>query len=194
MYYFLEDEYKVDKKNINCIAKAKERWEAQCEAVKDAQYLEKLIFDDLISTIRSYRLRYDFLDDIINKAIAQQKEQKKRDRKDFHTIESMIIDDFFNNDKRFKLIDIITGGWEGCYHVFNFSFKAEKEPVFYSIQIPVKSKLNAKNIEWSAFGKLQFSIKESEHCHRVEYQSYDIASMSKYINDYFGFKEAGSVE
>ena len=190
MYSELEN----DKSNIKNISKIKERWEKQCEAVKDAQYIENLMLVDLVKTIRGYRLRYDFLDDIVNKAVAQQKELKKRDRKDFHTVESMIINDFFSGDKRFKLVDIITGGWEGYYHTFNFSFKADKDTTYCSIQIPVKSKLTTENIEYAGWGKLQFIIKKCEHCYRVEYQSYDIASMATYISDHFGFKEDISFE
>lgn len=175
---------------ISVIWNTKGRWEKQCEATKDAKYLEDLILRDLVSKIKSYKLTYDYLLDTIDKAKFQQKEKYKRDRKDFHNIEAMLISDFFNNDKRFKLKSIISGGYEGYYNSFEFTCQANEGEAIpdCSIQIPVKKILDSENIQTASWGQIVFCIKEKEYVHCVKHKCYDIESMAKYITDYFNLK------
>ena len=172
---------------IKVIWKIKDRWEKQQEAVKDAQYLEGLILKDLVRAIKAYELPYDFINDIIKEAYKQQNEKYKRDRKSFHTIESMLRRDFLNNDTRFKLKSIVQGGYEGYYWHFEFSCDAnegESIPNFI-IGIPVKRMLDESNISTAGWGKIEFLIKEKEYVTSVKHKCYDIDGMSKYICQYF---------
>lgn len=175
---------------IRVIWKVKERWEKQCEVTKDAKYIEDLILKDLVQTVKSYQLPYDYVPDIIQAARAQQKEKYKKDRKDFHTIESWLVRDFFCGDKRFKLTSIVSGGWEDYYYSFHFTCQANEEEAIpkYSIQIPIKKRLSIDNIAAAAWGQLEFLIQESEYCHCVKHKCYDIDGMAKYIKDYFNLK------
>lgn len=126
---------------IRVIWKVKQRWEDQCKATKDAKYIEDLMLKDLIQTIKSYQLPYDYITDIIKSARYQQREKYKKDRKDFHNLESLLVRDFFSGDKRFKLKSIISGGWEDYYYNFEFTCQANEGEAIPNcvIQIPIKN-------------------------------------------------------
>ena len=177
--------------SIRVIWKVKERWEKQKEVVQDAKYIQELILKDLVTTIKSYELTYDYMTDIIKSARYQQREKYKKDRKDFHALESFLIRDFFGGDKRFKLTSIISGGWEDYYYSFHFTCQANEGEAIpkCSVQIPIKKRLTAENIAAAAWGQLEFLIQESEYCHCVKHKCYDIEGMAAYIKDYFNLKE-----
>lgn len=172
---------------IRIIFKVKDRWEKQKEEVKDAQYIENLLLKDLVRAVKSYELPYDYINDIINKAFQQQHEKYKKDRKDFHNIESMIRRDFLNDDKRFKLKAIVSGGYEGYYWNFEFTCQANEGEAIpdFIISIPIKRKLDESNISVASWGQLEFLVREKWHVTSVKHKCYDIESMSKYIQEYF---------
>lgn len=175
---------------IRVILKVKERWEKQKDVVQDAKYIEELILKDLVKTIKSYELPYDYINDIINKAFQQQHEKYKKDRKDFHNIESMIRRDFLNDDKRFKLKAIVSGGYESYYWNFEFTCQANEGEAIpdFIISIPIKRKLDESNISVASWGQLEFLVREKWCVTSVKHKCYDIESMSKYIQEYFNLE------
>lgn len=175
---------------IRVIWKVKDRWEKQKDVVQDAKYIEQLILQDLVNTIQSYQLSYDYLTDMIKSARHQQSEKYKKDRKDFHALEGFLIRDFFGGDKRFKLTSIVAGGWEDYYYSFRFTCEANEGEAIpkCSIQIPIKKRLTVDNIAAAAWGQLEFLIQESEYCHCVKHKCYDIEGIAAYIKDYFNLK------
>ena len=176
---------------IRVIFKVQDRWKKQTEEVKDAQYIESLLLKDLIKTIKSYELSYDYINDIIQNAYKQQHEKYKKDKKDFYSIEGFLRRDFLNSDDRFKLKSIVQGGHEGYYWNFEFTCNAnegESIPDFI-IQIPVKKRLDEYNIATAAWGQIEFMIREQQYVACVKHKCYDIESMSKYICDYFNLNK-----
>lgn len=175
---------------IRVIFKVKDRWEKQKEEVKDAQYIESLLLKDLVRAVKSYELPYDYINDIINKAFQQQHEKYKKDRKDFHNIESMIRRDFLNDDKRFKLKAIVSGGHEGYYWNFEFTCQANEGEAIpdFIISIPIKRKLDESNISVASWGQLEFLVREKWYVTSVKHKCYDIEGMAAYIKDYFNLK------
>ncbi len=163
------------------------RWKKAKQDVEDANYLERLIHADLIRTIRSYQTIWDYCDEVIAKAQKQIGKKYKRERPDFEYIQSKIREDFFEDSKAVKVIEIMQGGIEGYYWSFALDTGDKEE---YSIQVPRRKKRTVSNADYSNMGKFIFFLRTSPCCISAQFSSYDEADFAEKIKEYFK-KKAG---
>ena len=178
MYYF----EKRDDKDIKAIEYAKSLYELQSYNVKREQHIEKLLLEDYVRTIRSYTTRFDVFDSNMFRDAQSQKDNKlKKDREQFEIMKTLIISDFLNGDKNFKLVDIISCGWE--QYAWDFVFDGY-ETKFY-IEIPDKRKLNTENIDYANQGMFGFYVKTSKISRELIKASYKIEDIAEAVKEYF---------
>lgn len=179
MYCSLDD---MKQEQLNEIEYSRKLYKEQVENVKREERIRGLLHEDYIRSIRSYQTRYDYITSMFQKAQNQRHEKLKKNRPDYEAIKHFIIDDFFNKDKTFKLTNIISCGYESYGWQFEFTGYGK----VCTIEIPVKSRLTPKNLEYMHDGMFSFSVQEdSEHYWRVLKKSYEIEEMAKFINEYF---------
>lgn len=110
------DFYDYKKENpIAEIEYVKGMYEAQIHKVKQEEYMKDLLFADYVRKVRSNRSRYDYIEAVIKEAQNQIDKKKKKEREQLFVLENFIREDFFDNDKSFKIVKIIQGGYEGYY-------------------------------------------------------------------------------
>jgi hypothetical protein len=153
----------------------------QVENVKREERIRELLHEDYIRKIRGYQTRYDFITGVLDRAHKQVGEKLKKDRPDLETVKQFVISDFFNNDKTFKLTKIISCGWENYGYQVHFTGYGKT----VHIEIPVKSRLTPKNLEYMHNGMFAFAVEESEHYISVLKTSYAIEAMAEFIKEYF---------
>lgn len=172
-----------DAKAIKDIEYAKSLYELQGYNVKRELHIEKLLLEDYVRTIKSYTSRYDvFESDIFQKAQSQMSEKLKKDRPQLEMMKSLIISDFLNNDKNWKLVSITSCGWES--HSWSFGFKGYDKTIY--IEIPHKRKLTVENFEYAHHGMFSFYVKDGEHCRRFIKESYRIEDIAEAIKECLG--------
>ena len=174
------DEEEYEAATMKNITYAKALYEAQVQKVKKEEYIKKLLLEDYVDHIRQHKSRYDYVN-IFGKAQDEVGKRLKKDRPHYETVKQFLMDDFLNNDKTFKLIKIISGGYEGYY--WRFEFTGYGKTSF--IEIPVMSRLTSDNIEYANHGMFVFGVYDSESCYRVLKKSYSIKEISEFIKDYF---------
>lgn len=183
MYCSFDD---TEKKQLEEIGYSKKLYEEQVERVKREERVRNLLHLDYIRSIRGYQTRYDYLTEIFPKAQKQVGEKLKKDRPDYETVKHFIVDDFFNKDKTFKLTKIVSCGWESYGWQFEFTGYGK----VCTIEIPVKSRLTPKNLEYMHYGMFSFAVQEdSEHYWNVLKTGYEIEEMAKFIKEYFELKD-----
>ena len=176
MYNIYED----NKEKIENIEYVKNLYDMQVYKVKKEQHIEKLLLEDYVRTIKSYTTRYDLLD-IFADAQKQMGNKLKKDRAQFKMLKKLIMEDFLNNDKNFKLTNIIREGYESYRWRIEFEGYGES---FY-ISIPVKKKLTTENIKYARYGMFGFSVKKNESYLEVIAESYKIEDIAQAIKNWF---------
>lgn len=168
---------------ITRIEYAKRLLDEQEEIVKKEEYVKNLLKEDYVNTVRSFKTRYDYVE-IFKDAHLQLGKKLKKERPQLETLKHFIMEDFLNNDKTFKLTNIISLGYEG--YSWNIEFEGYGKK-FY-ISIPIKKKLYSCNIEHANNGMFAFILKESDSYMKVLEQSYKIEDISNFIKKYFKLK------
>lgn len=171
-----------DKKVMKDIEYAKSLCELQSYNVKREQHIEKLLLEDYVRTIKSYITRYDVFESNIFQEARNQKDNKlKKDRPQFEIIKTMIMTDFLNGDKNFKLVNIVPYGYES--YAWSFEFEGYETKIY--IEIPDKRKLTVENIDYANQGMFSFLVKTSEHSREVIKRSYKIEDIAEAVKEYF---------
>lgn len=176
-------EENAENQAITRIQYAKQLLDEQEEVVKKEEYVKNLLKEDYVNTVRSFKTRYDYVE-IFKDAHHQIGKKLKKERPQLETLKSYIMEDFLNNDKAFKLTDIISCGYEGYAWHIEFEGYGKK---FY-IAIPIKKKLYPENIVHANNGMFAFILRESDSYMKVLEQSYKIEDISNFIKEYFELK------
>ena len=182
MYCSFEDQ---DGKLLREIEYSRKLYEDQVANVEREERIRNLLHLDHINAIRNYRTTYDLCSDIFYKAQKQVGERLKKDRPDLEALKGLILKDFLNNDKNFKLTKITACGYESYGWHVEFSGYGK---TFY-ISFPVKSKLTPNNLSHMDNGMFSFTIAESERCWKVLAKSYVVDDLAKFIKEYFYQKD-----
>lgn len=162
------------------IGYAKSLYDAQIHKVKKEEYIKDLLLEDYVNQIKEHESRYDHIN-IIGKAQDEVGKRLKKERPHFEIIKGFLMEDFLNNDKTFKLVKIISGGYEGYYWRFEFTGYGKTS----YIEIPVMSRITSKNVAYAHYGRFAFGVYDSEHCYRLLKTSYSMQEISEFIRDYF---------
>lgn len=167
----------------NKIFKIKKRLEQAKVAVKDAQYIEDLIFSDYVSAIRASSTVWDYHVSTIKSAQKEIYKTTEKERSNLIFVESLLRDMFFKNETRFelKIKNIICGGDEGYY--WNMYFTVNNED--FIIQIPIRNRINKTNVNYANFGMFVFLKVSYSMCTALQFEAWDEESFSKKLKDYF---------
>lgn len=157
-------------------------YDAQVNKVKQEEYMKDLLFADYVRKVKCHKSRYDYIENVFKEAQGQVGKKKKKEREQLSVIEQFVRDDFFNNNSNFKIVNIISGGYEGYYWNVEFEYCVHK----ICISIPNTNQITTKNIMYAHNGMFAFEIKESEHCWSVKKMSYKIEDVAEFIKEYFG--------
>lgn len=182
-YYYMpmdgfEDE--MQRKCLDEIEYAKNLYEAQVDKVEREEYIRDLLRRDYVAKIRNNRSRYDYIR-IFRTAQKQVGEKLKKNRTELETLKSFILNDFLDNDKKFKLTSITSCGFEDYGWEIDFTGYGKTIKIY----IPIMANLDTDNIEDARFGKFVFSVKTSEHSWSVLKKSYKIKDISEFIKECF---------
>lgn len=187
MYNFYDDE----KQNfLNDIEYVKGLYELQVNKVKQEECVKDLLFADYVRKVRSHKSRYDYIENVFQEAQSQIGKKKKKKREQLSVVEDFVREDFFNNDKNFKIIKIISGGFEGYY--WSVELEGYRQSVY--IVIPNMNKINTRNFEHAYSGMFVFGIKKSNYVSVLQKQSYKIEDIAEYIKLYFGLDKVNEDE
>lgn len=171
-----------DEKMIKDIEYAKNLYELQSYNVKREQHIEKLLLEDYVRTIKSYVSRYDVFDsDVFQKAQNQRSEKLKKDRPQFEMMKSLIISDFLNDDKNWKLTNIMSCGMES--YAWSFEFEGYKTKIY--IEIPHKRKLTVENFKYANCGMFAFVVRTGVSSREVIKTSYRMEEIAEAVKEYF---------
>lgn len=178
-YHAIGADFNEENKTLEKIDYAKCLYEAQIAKVEKEEYIKRVLLEDYVNQIKGYYTRYD----VITIFSAAQKEigkKLKKERTHLETIKTFLLEDFFNNDKNFKLQRILSCGYEG--YAWKIEFEAYGKTVF--LEIPVKSRINSQNVHYANDGMFAFGVYEGEHYMSVLKKSYNIKTMADYIQEW----------
>lgn len=159
----------------------RDMYEAQLTKIKQEEYVKDLLFADFVRKVTNNKSRYDFMEGIFREAMYQCDKKKKSERSQLTTIEDFVREDFFNNDKNFKITEIISGGFEN----YNWHIGLEGYGQIICICIPNMNSITTENIEYAYDGMFVFAVRESSVCSVVKKRSYKIEEIAEYIKEYF---------
>ena len=163
------------------ISYVKKMYKEQLEKVNKETYIKNLMYADYVAKVKNNMSRYDTFNNLFADAQKQINKKKKSEKTELALLERLIREDFLNDDKNFKLVNIIRGGYEGYYWSIEFEFYDQK---FY-ISIPRMDSIDTNNFLHAHEGKFCFYVKESEYSWFCKESSYRIEDVAKYIRDYF---------
>ena len=178
-YHAIGADFNEENKTLEKIDYAKWLYEEQVKRVEREKYIEALLLEDYVNQIKGHYTRYD----VITIFSAAQKEigkKLKKERPHLETIKTFLLEDFFYNDKNFKLQRIISCGYEG--YAWKIEFTGYGKTVF--IEIPVKKNLTPENVHYANDGMFAFGVYEGEYYMSVLKKSYDIKAMADYIQEW----------
>ena len=173
--------YNMEIDQVDEIEYAKKMYSAQVKKVKDETYIQNVLKANYVNSVKSNITRYDLMNDTFRKAYSQVNEKLKKNRKEFETIKEFLFDDFLQNNHSFKLKEIVCCGYEN--YAWNVKFEGYGQK--FQIIIPVKSNINANNIESAYDGMFAFYVEESNHIWNLMKKSYRIKDISDFIGEYF---------
>lgn len=185
------DEDEIELTTLRKIAYAKELYDAQVRETEKAEYIKKVLLQDYVNQIRQHMSRYDYFGEHIRKAQKEVGERLKKDRPHLETIKRFLMDDFLNNDKTFKLVKIISGGYEGYY--WRFEFTGYGKTIY--IEVPVMARLTPENVHHANYGMFAFGVYESEYCYHMVKGTYEMKELAATIKEWVEReRKKGSVE
>ena len=157
-------------------------YEAQVHKVKQEEYMKDLLFADFVRKVKRNKSRYDYIsDNTFKEAQSQIGKKTKKERGKLEVLKGFIMEDFLNNNKNFKLTEIISGGYESYVWHINFEYFGNT----IQITIPMMDSITVENIKYAYNGMFAFSIKEGSCCWSVKKMSYKIEDVAEYIKEYF---------
>ena len=165
---------------VNNIEYIKGLYESQKTKVKYERYIEDLLLQDYVRTVRKNLSRYDYIN-IFKDAQNELGERLKKNRKNLKTLKSFIVSDFLNNDTAFKITHIISCGWE----TYSWAIELEGYGKTIRIDIPIMKNINTENIQHARHGKFAFSAKTGDNSWTLIHSSYEISDIAVAIKEYF---------
>lgn len=177
--YSIWDEDEIETKTLRKIAYARELYDAQVKEAEKAEYIRQVLLQDYVNQIKEHRSRYDYMN-IISEAQKEVGKRLKKDRPHYETIKTFLLEDFLNNDKNFKLVKIISGGYEGYY--WRFEFTGYGKTIY--IEIPVMGRLTPDNIAYAHYGMFAFGVYENNCCYRMLKGTYEMKELAAFIKEY----------
>lgn len=159
----------------------------QVHKVEKEEYIKNLLLADYVKQIKSHRSRYDLID-IFPDAQKQIGNKLKKERQQLEVVQSFIREDFFNNNSSFKIVRIMSGGYEGYYWSVELSGYGQT----VVIEIPVMKHINTENFHHAHNGMFAFGIRDSEYSMSIKKTSYKIEDIAEYIKSYFGLDEVNN--
>ena len=168
------------------IKTTKDRWIKAKHNLEDAKYIEDLIHQDFIRSIKSYQTAWDYRLPTIKTAIDELKiTDKRKKRPNLGCLNSWIKTEFFTEvDVDIKVNQITSYGYEGYHWQMDFNIDGET----YSISVPDKSKIFMENLDHAYEGKFAFLHRTSKSSISVEHTDYTEEGMAKFIKEYFELK------
>lgn len=177
--YSCYGEYSEDDK-IDDIEYARGLYQEQVHKVKREERILELLLEDYICVARTHKSRYDYIN-IFEDAQKQVGKKTKKERPQLETIRGFILEDFLNNDKKFKLTGLVACGYET--YGWNVEFTGYGKS-FY-IYIPIMANITSKNFKSAREGKFAFSVETAPHVWSVLKSSYKITEIADFIKKYF---------
>ena len=155
--------YENERNPATEINKVANRWGQAKKDVEDAKYIEKLIFQDYVRTVRSFKTVWDYRIPMIKAAQSEIGKTKKKERENLSYIEDTIVEEFLRENDKIKVCEIIQGGREGYYWQIHFNFMDGKKVLDkeYVIQIPNRESINTGNFDYAQRG--MFAMYERTH-------------------------------
>lgn len=179
-------EDKVTKTEV--ISKALNRYTKAKKDTEEVKYIEKLIFEDVVRTIRGCDNVWNYRIPSIKSAIQETDKTKKKERANVSYIEHAIKEDFLNGipDCDIKVFSIVTCGYEDYAYQLWFKFKQGKKllPTEYLIEIPNRKALTTGNFDY-ARGTFAFGKRTSECSMEITYMAWEEEELAKQITEYF---------
>lgn len=162
---------------------AKKMWENQKLKVEQEKYIEKLIFSDFVNSVRNLPSRYAFSEKFFADAHKEIGKKLKKDRPNLDLLNGMIVCDFFNEDRKFKITGIIACGMDT--YGYDIVLKGYGKEV--CIFIPRYRNITEKNIEFAKDGKYAFGVMdEGKSWSRTTLiLDYDTEKIAQFIKEYF---------
>ena len=175
MWSLEAEEYNVIK-NIEYV---KSLYDLQQLKVKNEKYIEDLLLQDYVRTIKKNVSRYEFVD--FNSAQKEINEKAKSKRKSIELLRSLMLCDFLNDDESFKITHIMSCGYE------NYAWAIEFEGcgITFRIDIPIMKNLTTKNIGYASNGMFSFMVKDGESSWTVLKRSYKMKDIADFVKEYF---------
>lgn len=165
-------------------------YDAQAYKVKQEEYIKNLMFADYVKRVKSHKSRYDFIEQVFKDAQSQIGKKKKKEREQLSVLEEFIRDDFLNNNNSFKIVGIISGGYESYY----WNVELEGYGQTFYISIPNMNRIDITNIKHAHDGMFAFIVRESSCATYLKKKSYKIEDIAEYIKSYFGLDEVNNDE
>lgn len=183
MYNYYDNESYNFIKDIEYV---KGMYDKQVNKVKQEEYMKDLLFADYVRKVKRHKSRYDYIgDNTFKEAQSQIGKKTKKERGKLEVLKGFIMEDFLNNNKNFKLTEIISGGYESYVWHINFEYFGNT----IQITIPMMDSITVENIKYAYDGMFAFSIKEGSCCWSVKKMSYKIEEVAEYIKEYFQLKD-----
>lgn len=174
--YFGYDEDNI----VYKIEYAKKLYKQQQEIVRKEQYIERLLLEDYLRNVKNNISRYEMAN-ILKDAQKQMHEKLKKNRPDFETLKAFMMEDFFHNDKEFKITQIMRCGYESyAWKITIIGYGKE-----FGIQIPIVRNITPNTFSGARYGKFCFFVKTSESMWTIICESYKIEDIAVAIKEYF---------
>ena len=162
---------------------AKKMWENQKVKVEQEKYIEKLIFSDFVKSVQDLPTRYNFSEKFFADAQREIGRKLKKDRPNLDLLNGMIVCDFFNEDKAFKITGITICGIDT--YGYDIVLKGHGKEV--CVFIPRYRNITEKNIEFAKDGKYAFGVmdKGKSWSRTILISDYDTEKIAQFIKEYF---------
>lgn len=159
---------------------ARALYQDQVTRVKREERVRDLLLEDYIRTVKARKSRYDYIS-LWYDARDQIGKKTKKERPQLEILKEFILEDFLNGDKKFKLTDIFSCGYETYAWGIEFTGYGRT----FHIVIPVNANITAKNYKYAHEGQFVFEVQDSPHIWSVLKTSYKTEEIAEFIKEYF---------
>lgn len=128
----------------------KKRLTEQQKVIENAQYIESLIYNDLLTICRTPKNHFDYLDEsTFFKACMEQNTKLKKDKQNYLFLKSLIEKNICN-DNQIEIISISRCGYEGYGYEFRFEYCKQ----VFTLFVPILAQMCSNNFDSMHEGKL----------------------------------------
>lgn len=171
------DEYE-DTQICASIEYSKTLYLAQKKNVEREKYIENLLLEDYVNTVRRNRSKYDYLDDLMNESQKEVDKKGKKSREHINALTSFLSQDFFNSGE-IIVLNMIRGGYENYYWKIDVEFRGE----VFALYIPMMDNINIKNFEIANCGQFRLALLVSESQYELLTSSYKIEDIAHFVEE-----------